>query len=234
MNLILLSRDDFTAEDTVSLTGRRLRHALEILKPRVNDRLTVGLEGGMAGSGRVTAVDSRALTLQVSLTESPPVKIPVILCIALMRPIVLKRVLLTAASLGVEEIVLFHSAQVEKSFWQSTSLAENEIREQLILGLEQSKDTILPKVSFQKRFKPFAEDMLPGLLKGRRGVVADPSGCALTGVPRGPMVLLIGPEGGFVPYEVDKLREAGCQAVSLGPRILKVETAVVVLLSKLF
>jgi RsmE family RNA methyltransferase len=238
MNLILLFPSDIVSFNTVSLTGRRLKHVLEILKPKENDVLTVGLEGGNIGTGRVVAIDARALTMEISLDDAPPPKLSVILCVALMRPIVLKRVLLTAASMGVEEIVLFHSRQVEKSFWQSTSLGEDELREQLVLGLEQAKDTVLPKVSFQKRFKPFVEDVLPGLLKGRTGIVADPSGIVIPrpkaeGSQR-PSVVIIGPEGGFIPYEVEKFQEAGCQVVGLGKRILKVETAIVTLLAKLF
>ncbi|MEI6437552.1 MAG: 16S rRNA (uracil(1498)-N(3))-methyltransferase [Candidatus Omnitrophota bacterium] len=233
MNLILLTPSDMVSNDTVSLNGRRLKHVLEILKPKEGDTLTVGMEGGMVGTGRVISFDARSLTMRVSLTEAPPEKIPVILCIALMRPIVLKRVLLTAASMGVAEIVLFHSRQVEKSFWQSTSLAADEIREQIVLGIEQGKDTVLPKVSFHKRFKPFVEDVLPGLLKGRAGYVADPSGEPISsGVSREPAVVLIGPEGGFIPYEVEKCREAGCRVLGLGSRILKVETAMVTVLSR--
>ena len=49
-----------------------------------------------------------------------------------------------------------------------------------------------------------------------------------------PAALCIGPEGGFTDYEVGKLEEAGCRSVHLGPRILRVETAVPVLISRLF
>ncbi|MBF0387491.1 MAG: 16S rRNA (uracil(1498)-N(3))-methyltransferase [Candidatus Omnitrophica bacterium] len=244
MNLILLFAPDFVSSDTARLTGRRLRHVLDVLKPQVNDVLTVGLSGGKIGSGRVLELDEEALLLAVALHEAPPPRIPVILCVALMRPIVLKRVLLTAASLGVEEVVLFNSARVEKSFWQSTALSPAAIEEQLILGVEQSKDTVLPKVTLQKRFKPFVEDDLPLLLQGRSGaghlsggprygIVADPAGEPLLALDvQIPAVIVVGPEGGLVPYEVTKFRTAGCKVVGLGKRILKVETAIVTLLAR--
>ena len=48
------------------------------------------------------------------------------------------------------------------------------------------------------------------------------------------MVIAIGPEGGWIPYEVDLLAKAGLQPVQLGERILRVETAVTALLSRIF
>ena len=245
MNLIFLSLSDFLPNSTtVRLTGRRHQHVLEILKPKVHDVLSVGVENGRMGEGRVVKINDKALELDVVLSKDPPLKLNVILCVALMRPIVLKRVLQTASAMGVPEIHLFHSRRVEKSFWQSTALKAETIREELIFGLEQAKDTVLPTVHLHKRFKPFVEDVLRGLLsveaEGRRrkveGIVADPSGESVPPFnlqPSTSTVLLIGPEGGFIPYELEKFREAGCRIVSLGDRILKVETAIVAFLSKI-
>ena len=50
----------------------------------------------------------------------------------------------------------------------------------------------------------------------------------------GDIVLAIGPEGGWIPYEVEKFTAAGLQPVQLGERILRVETAVSALLARLF
>ncbi len=233
MNLILLSSSDFIpGASRVLLTGRRQAHVLDVHRANVGDCFVVGMENGKMGEGRVTRLTKHELEMEVVFQVTPPVKIPVVLCVAMMRPIVFKRVVQTAATMGVEAIHVFHSRQVEKSFWQSTALKPEEIHEQLVLGLEQAKDTVLPPVFLHRRFKPFVEDSLPKLLKERSGVVADPSGGCLP-LDGGPKVLIIGPEGGFIPYELEKFREAGCGVFGLGLRILRVETAVTALLTRL-
>ena len=233
MNLILLFPPDLVpGTSRVILTGRRQAHVLEVHRAAVGDRLVIGMENGKTGEGRVTRLTAKELEMDVAFSFEPALKIPVILCVALMRPIVFKRVLQTAATMGVEAVHVFHSRRVEKSFWQSTALQEAEVREQLVLGLEQARDTVLPPVIFHKRFKPFAEDVLPALLKERRGVVADPSGSVVFPPISIPKVLIIGPEGGFIPYEIDKFRKTGCAVVGLGPRILRVETAVTAFLAR--
>ncbi|NLE64749.1 MAG: 16S rRNA (uracil(1498)-N(3))-methyltransferase [Elusimicrobia bacterium] len=236
MNLVLLEED--SSASTVRLTGRQARHILEILKPCVGDTLRVGVLNGKVGTARVLEVDPGAIHLSIDLSDDPPAKIPVTVACALMRPLVLKRVLLTLSSLGVPEIHLFHSRRVEKSFWQSAVLREEGIRSEMILGLEQARDTVLPRVFLHKRFKPFTEDVLPGLLEGCQGIVADPGGERMHGIRHTPQerdscVLIVGPEGGFIPYELEAFDRAGCRRVSLGERILRVETALVSLIAKL-
>ena len=128
-----------------------------------------------------------------------------------------------------------NSYRVEKSFWQSPWLSDEKIHEQLILGLEQCRDTLLPEVIQEKRFKPFVEDHLPAMMEGKKGLVAHPvGGNRCPHQVNDAVVLAIGPEGGFIPYEVEKLEEAGFERVHLGSRILRVETAVTAIVSKLY
>jgi RsmE family RNA methyltransferase len=137
--------------------------------------------------------------------------------------------------MGVKEIYLINAYRVDKSYWSTPVLSESSIREHLILGLEQAGDTQLPKVHLRKRFKPFVEDELPSLVNNKRALIAHPYNATMCPEPSDEETLIaIGPEGGFIPYEVDLMQQQGVQAIHLGERILRVETAVPVLLSRLF
>ena len=236
MNLILLFKDDFIdGTDRVRLQGRRLRHVLDVHRARVRDELCVGLMNDRIGTGKVIALSESALEMDVSLERFPPQALPIILILALPRPKVLRRVLRAATGMGVKKMILLNSFRVEKSYWSSPVLGLESIQEQLVLGLEQSRDTILPEVLLRPLFKPFVEDELPGVIKGTLPLVAHPNASAEC--PRNvdyPVTLAIGPEGGFIPYEMEKLVAAGFTAAHVGERILSVETAVPALIARLF
>ena len=217
------------------ITGRRHKHILEVLKSSVGDELSVGAIGGKIGVGRVTGIDDKSVEIDLSLSKEPPKPVPGTLILAMPRPIVFNRLLGHITALGIKKIILIHSNRVEKSYWKSPVLKEENIRAQLTLGLEQAKDTIMPEVLCRMRFKPFIEDELPGIVKGTRAFIAHPEGA--TGVlpcgVKGAFTLVIGPEGGFLPDEVSAFKRAGCKCVNLGDRILRVETAVVAALGRM-
>lgn len=235
MNLLLLEDADFVTADTVVLRDRRLVHMQEVQRVEVGDQLRVGRIGGLMGSAQLLRLDSGEAELRIELDVAPPAKLPLTLLLALPRPKMLRRVFQTVATMGVPRLILLNSYRVEKSFWQTPFLEPAAIREQLILGLEQARDTVLPEVLIEKRFKPFVEDRLPALAQGTLGLVGHPG--PWPPCPRnisGRVTLAIGPEGGWIPYEVEHLKNAGLEPVQLGERILRVETAVTALLARLF
>ena len=235
MNLLLLEDVDFLDACHVRLQGRRLQHLREVHRAEVGSMLRVGRIGGLMGQGQLLQLDAQQAELRVALDQPPPAKLPVTLVLALPRPKMLKRTLQTIAAMGVPRLVLLNSYRVEKSFWQTPFLDAQAIREQLLLGLEQARDTLLPEVHIEQRFKPFVEDRLPGLAAGTLGLLGHPGDYpACPRAVSGPVTLAIGPEGGWIPYEVTLLEQAGLQAVQLGPRILRVETAVPALLARMF
>ncbi|KAA0980921.1 16S rRNA (uracil(1498)-N(3))-methyltransferase [Pseudomonas sp. ANT_J28] len=235
MNLLLLEEADFIAADRAILRDRRLTHMQEVHRSVVGDSLRVGRIGGLMGSAELLRLDADEAELRVTLDQPAPAKLPLTLILALPRPKMLRRVFQTVAAMGVPRIILVNSYRVEKSFWQTPFLEPEAIREQLILGLEQARDSVLPEIVIEKRFKPFVEDRLPAITEGTLGLVGHPG--HYPPCPRGltePVTLAIGPEGGWIPYEIDLLGKAGLQPVQLGDRILRVETAVTALLARLF
>jgi len=234
MNLILLYKEDFVDTNRVRLHGRRYDHAREVLKVTGGKVLQVGLLGGKTGSAKVLSINDKELELDVLLDHQPPEPLPVTVILAMPRPKVFKRVLQGITAMGVKRVILLNTWRVDKSYWQSPALEPTAIREQLILGLEQARDTILPKVDFQPRFKPFVEDTLPAIATGTCALVAHPGSSQACPVNiQQAVTLAIGPEGGFTAYEIEKLMAAGMTSIHLGSRPLRVETAVPALIGRL-
>ena len=235
MNLLLIEPTDYIDTHLVRITGRRLTHIREVHQLEVGQTLRAGEINGLIGTAKLQSLDEQAAIFDLTLTEQPPEKLPATVILAMPRPKMFKRSLQTLAAMGVKEIYLINAYRVDKSYWSTPLLSESAIHEQLTLGLEQAGDTLLPTVHIRKRFKPFVEDELPALIADKRALIAHPY--EATPCPEASheeTVITIGPEGGFIPYEVDLMRSQGMAAIHIGQRILRVETAVPVLLSRLF
>ncbi len=220
------------------LTGRRARHVREVHRAQIGDELTVGQVGGLVGKGKVVRWERDEVILEVVLDTPPPPPSGLELLLAMPRPKILKKVLQAASSLGVKRVVLVNSYRVEKSYFDSPLLAPAVVHEHLVLGLEQARDTVLPEVRIEKRFRPFVEDEADGLWKGARRLVAHPVPEApltpgAAGTSRDRLVVAVGPEGGWIPFEVELLEKLGFARFSLGPRILRVDVAVPYIVAQL-
>lgn len=146
----------------------------------------------------------------------------------------LRRILSQVTALGVGAIHLINASRVEKSFWEAGILQPEEYHNHLIQGLEQAVDTRLPDVQIHPQFKPFIEDLFPSYTKTYHHLLlAHPAGGQQLGdvvnSKNGRIILAVGPEGGWVDYEVKKFKEQGFCCCTIGERILKVDTAVIAL-----
>lgn len=235
MNLILLFPEDFVDRERVSVTGRRAEHAAAVHRAAPGRELVVGLADGAIGKGEVVSLEAGRLEMRVTLNTPPPPPMPLTLILAVPRPKVLNRVIAGAASLGIKRIFLINAWRVEKSYWSSPRMSAENLRQQSILGLEQARDTILPQMEVRRFFRRFVEDELPALAHDTLALVAHPGASAPCPRHAGRAVTLaVGPEGGFIDAEIASLERAGFTPVALGPRILRVETAVAALASRLF
>lgn len=235
MNLLLIEPHEMTGPDMAMIVGRRAEHMLKILKVQIGDTIKAGVLNGLKGEARIVGLDEDHIEVGLDLTTPPPTPLPLNLVIAMQRPQTFKKVLQCAGAMGVKNIYAVHCSKVEKSYWDSPLLANQAYCEHLLLGLEQSGDTVMPEVHFEKKFKPFVEEVLPEIAAGTVALVAHPGGSQTCPFAvNGPVTLCVGPEGGFTEYEVEKIAEAGCEPVTIGDRILRTEFALAALFGRLF
>lgn len=230
MNVILFPQSVFCqATCTATITdGTQLSHIKTILSAQVGDCLRVGVLHGKLGVGIIRSLTDHECQLSdVVLDKDPPPKLPLTLILALPRPKVLRRLIMDMAAMGVGHIVLINSTRTDKSYWGSPLLAR--LDEFVVEGLQQGVDTVPPVITLAKRFKPFVQDELPLLIKDKLACVFHPYAKHTFGelTKQGlPQVVVIGAEGGFVPYEIELLASVGVSDVTLGRRILRTESAV--------
>ena len=234
MNIVLLDPRQTETELWSITSTRQLEHLQQHLQIQVGDTLKVGIREGLRYLTEIVEISEKAVRLKPLQQETVPEKLPVTLIVALPRPKVLRRLIMDSVTLGVEKIILLHSYRVDKSYWQTPFL--QQLNHYIELGLEQAGDTVAPKIELYKRFKPFVEDILPGLIgTDCPAYVAHPyAEQAMPFAIDHPCTIVIGPEGGFIPYEVDLLIKNGCQAVRLGNRIIRTETVIPYVLGRLF
>lgn len=231
MNFLLVAPEELTTGGRCVLRDRRARHLRDVLRAEVGQQLRAGVLGGDLGTARVVRIDDDEAEVEVHLTH-PPDPVADVLLLAMPRPKVLLRMLQHAAALGFARIVLFRCWRVDKTWLHSRACSPELQREQLVLGLEQAGRTHLPEVLRFDRFRPMVEDHLPALALPRPRFVAHPAATARTAdlaLSSGPCALAIGPDGGFLPYEIRKLADQGFLPVSCGPHPLRTETALAVL-----
>ena len=212
--------------DAAELTlGEDQSHFLtNVLRAKVGDavRLFNGRDGEWRGT--VTAIRKRAVALRLEKQTAPQSGVPdVWLCLAPIKRTPLDYVTQKATELGVSRIqpVLTRRTIVER-------VNLDRMRANAIEAAEQSGRLTVPEIA-----EPIALDkLLANWTSDRRLVFCDeggdarPAAAAMREASRGAWAVIIGPEGGFDPDERSSLRhQSFVVPVSLGPRIMRADTA---------
>jgi RsmE family RNA methyltransferase len=236
MNIIILTEEDRINENSFLVNGHRAEHIRAILKLQVGDSLEIGILNGPKGSGRIEKIDNQGVIIHADTfpeLDQDEVAPQIVIICALPRPQTLKKVLLTCGMMNVHSLYLIRANRVEKSYYHSPLLNPHNYKPFLVEGLSQGKFTRLPEVKIFERFKPFFEDIFPEIEKeaGPEHIKLLPdseSEMMLNDVCSGHdrhIMLAIGPEGGWVPFEIDMMIGLGFKIFSLGPWVLRVEHA---------
>lgn len=236
MNLILLEPHEVRDSGEATLSDGRAVHLVNVLKAAPGSQVRIGLIDGPCGTGTVLSIGEGTVALRCLFESIVPPRPRVDLLLALPRPKVMRRIWAQAAALGVGQIILTNAGRVERNYFDTHWLAPEVYRPLLIEGLQQARDTRLPKVSIHRQFRVLIEDDLDRLFQSGLRLVADPAaarpaGAAVREGNGGRILLAVGPEGGWNDFEIDLLKKHRFQPVGLGPRTLRTDTACIALLA---
>lgn len=210
----------------IDLGGREAHHLVDVLRAKEGDTLMVFDGKGLEGWATVVQAERGRVLLHVAKIRSASRETPqpITLYVALLKGDHLAEVVRAATELGANQIV---PTLTQHCVVRELSDAKHRRLERIVLeAAKQCERSVIPKVW---PLLPLGSIPVVG-----QGFVAQPRVSALVRDyfdPDQPTALLTGPEGGLSEGEVELLEERGFVPVTLGPRILRAETAPIALLS---
>lgn len=213
--------------EAVSLTGAEAHHAAVVRRVRAGEAVTVGDGAGVWLTGAVESVSPRVVTVRISTRDDiAPVRPRLVLVQALAKGDRAERAIQAATELGVDEVIPWQAAR-SVSRWDAAKAAKGHARWTGIVreAAKQAHRAWLPSV---------AECATTRQLCARTGLrllVLEPTASLpVTSLPVSAddprdLVLIVGPEGGIAPEELDAFAAAGAETVRLGATVLRTSTA---------
>ena len=241
MNLLILNDSDQQSNNQFIISDYRSDHILNILKLSAGSQLNIGLIDKCTGIGIIEKIDNKKITINIQeCNENIRAQSKIDIICALPRPQTIKKILFIAGMTAVRNIYFIRANRVEKSFFQSPLLDEKEYSKHLIEGMSQGKQIFLPKVSFHSKFKLFFEDYLPDIISNDKNsfkllpdVETTHTINSVYEKSDSNLLLAIGPEGGWVPFEIDMMESLGFRKFKLSDYTLRVEHALMASISQL-
>ena len=215
---------DEIVDNQVQFPEEEANHIVKVLRKRPGDLIQVTDGVGNTMDVRLSKVDKRQVTGEVIANYITPDEPDRILAIGVIRQRDrLEFAVEKAVELGVTRIIFVHSDHAGK-----IDIKARRIDKSIISAIKQSRRSWLPAWEERESFY----DVLAEYKEGRKVIMAHPDeeGTHEWKPDDSPMLLLIGPEGGFSEKEVKHALIYGAKVVSLGQKRLRTETAACALL----
>jgi 16S rRNA (uracil1498-N3)-methyltransferase len=219
----------FPDDELCELTGSEFHHLAHVMRGSPGDQLTVFDGQGTEADAEIIRLSktSAALRLMTRRGDLPPTEPQIVLAASIPKSDRFRWLVEKATELGVARLI---PLQTTRSVVAPGAVKLDKMRQAVIEACKQSGRNRLMRIDPPTRWGEF----VGSVVSTAATLVADPNGIPLSDVPgswvkNGSVLLVIGPEGGFTETELREAIEAGAQTVSLGPRILRIETAALAL-----
>jgi 16S rRNA (uracil1498-N3)-methyltransferase len=224
------SLEDAVAGDPVRLTGPEARHAVTVSRLRTGERIAVGNGRGLVVTGPISSAEPTELVITADTVERVERSGPaVILAQALAKGDRDELAVQAATELGVDAVIPWAAGRSIPR-WEGAKVQKGLDR-WIAVTREASKQSMrawLPDVldlATTKQLARLAAELRMLVLEptaSTRLTALDVDGHGLDGRD---LLVVVGPEGGLSPEEVDVLAAAGAETVRLGVVVLRTSTA---------
>lgn len=211
--------------DRVAITGAEARHAVTVSRLAVGESISIGNGSGLVVSGPVVTAEHTELAITVASAVTTSRREPaVFLAQALAKGDRDELAVQAATELGVDGVIPWTAAR-SISRWEGAKIAKGRDRWSAVVR-EASKQSLrawIPDVLDLVTTK-----QLVRLAEGARMLVLEPTAELTLGALETDgrdLILVVGPEGGIAPQELDALAAAGASVVRLGDEVLRTSTA---------
>ena len=215
--------------ETCELEGSEFHHLARVMRAVVGDRIMLFDGSGRAAEAEIVELAKSRASLRILShhTETQPAGRTVVLATAIPKADRFRWLVEKATELGVDRLVPLLTT---RGVTEPGSNKLDRMRATVIEACKQSGRNRLMAIEPLTTWESF----LSGAQASDRLFVADPHGIEFPELQEmrqdeRPILLAVGPEGGFTEAEIAQAMQAGGSCVSLGPRILRTETAAVAL-----
>ncbi|KJL39803.1 16S rRNA (uracil(1498)-N(3))-methyltransferase [Microbacterium trichothecenolyticum] len=214
--------------DAVTLTGAEAHHASTVRRVRIGEEVTVGDGRGAWLTGTVESVAPREVIVRIDgRTDAAAPSPRIVLVQALAKGDRDELAVQAATELGVDEIVPWQAAR-SVSRWDAAKAVKGRARWATIVreAAKQAHRVWVPAVAELTTTAALARRAPESVV-----LVLEPtaterlSALAVEPDEERDIVLVVGPEGGIAPEELDALASAGARLVRLGDTVLRTSTA---------
>jgi 16S rRNA (uracil1498-N3)-methyltransferase len=226
----------------LALRGSEAHHARNVLRMQAGDKLVLFNGKGRELTAEITNVDDDEIRLQkLHESETAPLRCRIVLGQAIPKGRNMDLIVQKAVEIGAAEIApIISDRTIVQIDSENASQKQTKWQQIAVEAAKQCGQNWLPRVHGPKKLAGFfsASDQAFDLrLIGSLQPEAEHLKRILEtySIERGDrprsVLMLVGPEGDFTPAELALARRHGCQPITLGPIILRVETAAIYCLS---
>lgn len=229
--------------DHLWLDPAQARHCLDVVRLKQGDRVVVFDGRGAEATAEITGIHKHEVTLKrLHHSKSPRVRCEITLGQAIPKGKNMDLIIQKATELGASVIAPLVSERAVVHYEAGEAPAKQEKWTTIAIeAAKQCGQNWLPAILPPSRLKDFFENhdafdlMLIASLQSDAAHLKDVLENHAAGHQRPPskVLILIGPEGDFTPAESSLARSFGCLPITLGPIVLRTETAAIYCLSVL-